>query len=60
MHEDEQFLEIRSGDSEPVKMAKADIKKRVNAPSSMPAMGDILSRGDLRDLVEFLSTLDGE
>jgi len=28
-------------------------------PSSMPAMGDLLTRRELRDLVEFLTTLDG-
>ncbi|MFK7847521.1 MAG: hypothetical protein AB8G77_19675, partial [Rhodothermales bacterium] len=55
--EDDQFLEIISGVSEPVKMAKEVIKQRVDAPSSMPAMGDILGRKDLRDLVEFLSGL---
>ena len=55
--EDEMFLEIISGDSEPVKMAKADIKKRVDAPSSMPPMGDMLVKKDLRDLVEFLANL---
>lgn len=60
IHEDEQFLEIMSGDSEPVKMAKADIKKRVDAPSSMPAMGDILVKKDLRDLVEFLASLKSD
>ena len=57
VHEDESFIEIISGDSEPVKMAKSDIKKRVDAPSSMPAMGDILVKRDLRDLVEFLAGL---
>jgi len=25
----------------------------------MPAMGDLLSRRELRDLVEFMTTLDG-
>ncbi len=57
IEEDDQFLVIRSGDSEPVKMAKADITSRTDAPSSMPAMGKILARRDLRDLVEFLSEL---
>ncbi len=57
MEEDDQFLVIKSGDSEPVRMAKADIKKRVDAPSSMPPMGEILDRKDVRDLVEFLVNL---
>ncbi len=57
MHEDEEFLEIISGDSEPVKMAKSDIKKRVDAPSSMPSMDALLVKKDIRDLVEFLAGL---
>ncbi|MEX1137259.1 MAG: HEAT repeat domain-containing protein [Balneolales bacterium] len=35
---------------------KSDISERVNSPSAMPAMGDILTRSELRDLVEYLST----
>lgn len=58
MEEDDQFLIIKSGDSEPVRMAKADIKKRVDAPSSMPPAGEMLDRKDLRDLVEFLVNLE--
>ena len=57
IEEDEQFITIMSGESEPVKMAKEDIKARNDAPSSMPPMGDMLSRRDLRDLVEFLVSL---
>lgn len=39
---------------------KTDIAERVNAPSAMPVMGDILTRSQLRDLVEYLTTLDGD
>ncbi len=55
--EDDQFIVVRSGDSEPVKMAKSDVKQRQDAPSSMPAMGEILVKKDLRDLIEFLASL---
>lgn len=43
--------------SAPRRVAKYDIAKRVNGPSTMPPMGTILSRRELRDLVEFLSLL---
>ena len=36
---------------------KADIVERTNSPSGMLAMGEVLTRSELRDLVEFLSTL---
>ena len=39
---------------------KADIEERRSAPSSMPPMGTILSRREIRDLVAFLSTLEEE
>lgn len=57
MEEDDQFIVVKSGESEPVKMAKTMIAKRQNAPSSMPPMGNILDKRELRDLVEFLSGL---
>ena len=43
--------------SAPRTVAKRDITKRVNGPSAMPPMGGILSRRELRDVVEFLSQL---
>lgn len=36
---------------------KTEIAQRTNSPSGMPAMGNILSRSELRDLVEFLVQL---
>lgn len=36
---------------------KSDIAERRNSPSAMPAMGGILSRSELRDLVEYLDNL---
>lgn len=36
---------------------KTDISERINSPSGMPPMGTILTPGELRDLVEFMSTL---
>ena len=41
-------------------IAKADIAKRTNVPSSMPPMGAILTKKEIRDMVAFLSELKGE
>ena len=38
---------------------KSDVESVDTTPSSMPAMGDLLTRRELRDLVEFMTTLDG-
>jgi quinoprotein glucose dehydrogenase len=43
-----------SGDQ---RVAKSDIAARVNGPSAMPPMGTLLTRREIRDVVEYLSTL---
>ena len=48
-------LVLQTSDAEPTKIAKSRIEKRQNFPSSMPAMGEVLSKGEIRDLVEFLT-----
>ena len=45
--------------SEDQTIQKSMIESVETTPSSMPAMGDLLSRRELRDLVEFMTTLDG-
>ncbi|MCG2587267.1 HEAT repeat domain-containing protein [Rhodohalobacter sulfatireducens] len=45
---------------EEVTIPKSDISNRQDAPSAMIAVGDVLSRTQLRDLVEFLSQLNGQ
>ncbi|MDX2248179.1 MAG: HEAT repeat domain-containing protein [Bacteroidia bacterium] len=52
-------LTIKTADPAPLKIAKTEILKRENAPSSMPQMGNILTRREIRDLVEYLTTLRG-
>jgi putative heme-binding domain-containing protein len=42
---------------QPKKINKTDIAQRTNGPSPMPPMGSILSRRELRDVVEYLGTL---
>ncbi|HKH94697.1 MAG TPA: HEAT repeat domain-containing protein [Gemmatimonadaceae bacterium] len=39
------------------RVAKSDIAQRTNGPSAMPPMGSLLTRREIRDLVEYLSTL---
>jgi quinoprotein glucose dehydrogenase len=48
---------ITTSDAEPTKIQKTRIAKRDNMPSSMPPMGSLLSKREIRDVVEFLSSL---
>lgn len=51
-------LVLLSADAGETRLAKADIAERDTGLSGMPeGLGDILSREELRDLVEFLGTL---
>jgi putative heme-binding domain-containing protein len=49
-------LNIKTGDAEPLIIPVSRIAKRTNLPSSMPDMGESLSKREIRDLVEFLSS----
>jgi quinoprotein glucose dehydrogenase len=42
---------------EPKRINKSDIAQRTNGPSPMPPMGSILTRREIRDVVEYLSTM---
>jgi len=55
--EDEHEIQLKTNEAEPLKIALSRIKSRVNAPSSMPPMGSLLSKREIRDMVEFLSSL---
>ena len=55
--ENEHELVITTSDAEPLVVPVARIAKRENMPSSMPPMGSILSKREIRDLVEYLSSL---
>lgn len=48
---------LKVGNKPDTVIHKADIVKRINAPSSMPDMKSYLSKREIRDLVSFLSTL---
>lgn len=50
-------LTINTSDAEPLVIPAARIGKRENMPSGMPPMGSILSKREIRDLVEYLTNL---
>lgn len=59
MQESERELVLKTTEAEPLKVAVSRIAKRENMPSSMPPMGYLLSKREIRDVVEFLSNLKG-
>lgn len=50
-------ITLTTSDAEPLVIATARVAKRENAPSSMPPMGAVLSKREIRDLVEYLANL---
>jgi hypothetical protein len=51
-------VELLSPEDGLVKLKAADIKGRERGPSSMPeGLGDLMTRRELRDVVEFLGSL---
>lgn len=55
--ESEHELVLKTNEAEPLKIAVSRIAKRENLPSSMPPMGYIMSKREIRDMVEFLASL---
>jgi len=58
MEDGEDSVVVQVGSDPEKRFQKADIKESKMAMSSMPAMGTLLSKRELRDLVSFLSTLN--
>ncbi len=51
-------LVLQMAGAQPVTLKKADVKARDAAPSGMPPnLGDLLTKREIRDLVEFLASL---
>ncbi|WP_149303648.1 HEAT repeat domain-containing protein [Pareuzebyella sediminis] len=55
--ETENELTLRTSDAEPLEIATSRIARRENQPSAMPAMGRLVSKRELRDLIEYLASL---
>jgi len=56
--ETDSSLSLRTANGQTRVIAKDQIESRTDGPSSMPPIGQTLSRTDLRDLIEYLSTLN--
>lgn len=50
-------LTLRTSDAEPLHIQKEQVDKRQDAPSSMPPMGALLDKRELRDVLEYLTRL---
>jgi putative heme-binding domain-containing protein len=60
LEEDDNRVVLKSIEAEPLNIPKARIANRTNQPSAMPPMGRIISKRELRDLIEYLSSLKGK
>lgn len=58
--ETEEGLTLRTNAAEPLEIPTARIEKRENMPSAMPAMGKLITKRELRDLIEYLAGLKEE
>ena len=57
MRENAEELLLKTSAAEPLRVPISRIKSRENFPSAMPAMGSVLSKREIRDLVEYLSSI---
>jgi len=57
LSEDGEELILKTSQAEPLEVPVGRIEKRENYPSSMPPVGKTLSKSDIRDMIEFLSSL---
>ena len=55
MKETAEELILQTSEAEPLEVPISRITKRRNNPSSMPPMGSIMSKREIRDVVEFLA-----
>ncbi len=57
IQETESEIQLKTSEAEPLRIAIGRIKSRENYPSSMPPMGSLMNKREIRDVVEFLSSL---
>ncbi|MFM7091024.1 MAG: heme-binding protein, partial [Bacteroidota bacterium] len=57
MRENDEELLLKTSAAEPLRVQLSRIKHRENYPSAMPAMGSVLTKREIRDLVEYLSSI---
>jgi len=57
MEESKDELIIKTSDAEPVEVKLSRIAKRENLTSAMPPMGTLMSKREMRNMVEYLSQL---
>ena len=57
--ETETTLSIKIGNQEAREIDQTSIMERNSIPSSMPPMGQILNKKEIRDVVAYLGTLKG-
>lgn len=55
MEENSRELIVKTSDAEPVEVNISRIDKRQNIPSAMPPMGTLMSKREIRDMVEYLA-----
>ncbi len=60
MQETATTLIIKPGQGETLTVRKTEIRERRNVPSSMPAMGTLLTKRELRDVLAFVAGLNQE
>ncbi len=58
--ESKEEIILRTSDAEPMEIAISRIEKRQNGLSAMPAIGRLITKRELRDLIEYLSNLKKE
>ena len=58
--ENDSVIKLKIGKGEFRDIAKVDIAERENIPSAMPPMGEVLTKKEVRDMVAFLASLNGE
>ena len=57
IEENDKELLLRTSEAEPLRVPLMRIASRENSMSAMPAMGRMISRRELRDLIEYLGSL---